>query len=337
MRVLFVVAALLCVGVALAAPRTEEQTFSSFMDFTRRFNKQYKSVEEFTQRYTNFLATLDRIEQLNADGSNVHGITKFADLTPAEFKSMYLGFNPGLKQKLPVLQPAADAAPSSFDWRSKGAVTPVKDQQQCGSCWAFSTVEEIESMNFLAGNGLMSLSPQQIVSCDTVDAGCDGGDTITAYQYVIQAGGIELDSSYPYTSGNGDSGTCEVNSSKFVAKINGSYYATPSCDDSCDNQNEDLLATNLASTGPVSICVDAEPWQTYSGGILTASSGCSHDYSDLDHCVQLVGYNNGGSQPYWIVRNSWNTDWGIDGYIYVAKGQNVCGIADEATICTIPQ
>jgi cathepsin F len=190
-------------------------------------------------------------------------------------------------------------------------------------------------MNFRAGNDLLVLSPQQIVSCDTVDAGCDGGDTISAYQYVEKAGGIELNKDYPYTSGGGNNGKCSVNPSKFAAKINGSKYATPGCTGSCNGQDEDTLAANLVSVGPISICVNAEPWQTYVSGIL--KSGCPHAYNDLDHCVQLVGYNFSGATPYWIIRNSWNTDWGVDGYIYVAKGSNLCGVADEATYCTIPK
>jgi len=220
------------------------------------------------------------------------------------------------------------APPTTFDWRDKGAVTDVKDQGQCGSCWAFSATEEIESMWFLSNGSLPILSPEQIVDCDTVDQGCNGGDTVTAYQYVEQAGGLETDSDYPYTEG----GDCNADSSEFVASISGFNYATPPCTDSCDSQDEDTLQSNLASTGPVSICVDAEIWQTYSGGVIEPSDGCDYDYTSLDHCVQLVGYDQDDTGTYWIVRNSWNTDWGDNGYIYLRRGGNVCGVADEATI-----
>jgi len=208
----------------------------------------------------------------------------------------------------------------------------VKDQQQCGSCWAFSATEEIESAWFLSKKTLPVLSPQQIVSCDTTDAGCNGGDTITAYQYVQSAGGLESDSAYPYTSGGGDSGTCKFDKSKVVATVGGFTYATPPCTDSCTHQNETTLANSLLDA-PVSICVYAESWQNYNSGIL--KTNCPRSYSDLDHCVQLVGFNFAGTTPYWIVRNSWNTDWGVAGYIYIESGTNLCGIADEATIVTI--
>jgi len=343
MRSLFVVAALLCVAAALALPRSEEQTFASFMDFTRRFNKQYSSMDEFNQRYANFLSTLDRIEQLNADGGNVFGITKFADLTPEEFKATYLGFRPSPHRHgkhVTVAEPQFEAS-GSFDWRdNKGftVVSAVKDQGQCGSCWAFSAVEEVESMEALARNASVQVySEQQVVSCDTKDGGCDGGDTITAYDYLVKAGGVETESSYPYTSGNGKDGSCNVTTSKFVAKISGYTYATTPCFDSCAKQDEATLLNNMVSTGPVSICVEAEPWQDYNGGIL--SSNCAKSYNSLDHCVQLVGYNDGSGSDantaYWIIRNSWAADWGEDGYIYVKYGSNLCGVADEATFVTI--
>jgi len=187
-------------------------------------------------------------------------------------------------------------------------------------------------MTYIKRNTLPVLSPQQIVSCDTVDQGCNGGDTPTAYQYVMQAGGLDTETSYPYRSGDGNDYSCHFNKAAVAAKISGFTYATPPCQDACNNQNEPLLASNMAATGPVSVCLNAEPWQDYMGGIL--KSGCGHAVSDMDHCVQLVGYNTGGSTPYWIIRNSWNTDWGIQGYIYVAQKSNLCGVANEATFVT---
>jgi len=257
------------------------------------------------------------------------------DLSVEEFKQMYTGFKPSgvlANAKVARTKFRSRAAPSTFDWRDKGAVSPVKDQGQCGSCWAFSTTEEIESMWFLKKGNLSILAPQQIVDCDTVDQGCNGGDTPTAYAYVEQAGGMEPESDYPYT---GTGGTCNANPSDFVASISGFEYATPPCNDTCTNQDEDTLKSNLASRGPVSICVDAEIWQTYSGGVIEPSDGCDSDYSELDHCVQLVGYNSDSTGTYWIVRNSWNTDWGNSGYIYLRYGSNVCGVADEATFADI--
>jgi len=213
--------------------------------------------------------------------------------------------------------------PSSLDWRTKGAVTPVKNQEQCGSCWAFSATEGVESAYFLAKGQLFVLSPQQIVSCDTSDGGCDGGDLPTAFQYVQQAG-METDKAYPYTSGNGDSGTCIYDQSQVVVHISGFKYATTT-------GNETAMQAAMMTQGPLSVCVDAETWQNYQSGVITHGCGDS-----LDHCVQIVGWaSTSTSVPYWIVRNSWGTDWGLNGFLWVERNKDECGISDEATYVTI--
>jgi len=308
-----------------------DENFAAFQEFTARFGKQYSSVEEYTTRYSNFLDSLERVAKLNKDGRNVYGVTKFSDLTTAEFKATYLGFKSGGKlPKAKIAVPPKGPNATTADWRTKGAVTPVKDQQQCGSCWAFSATEQIESNWFLAGNELIELSPQQIVSCDTTDAGCGGGWTYNAYAYVQGAGGLDTDASYPYTSGAGDSGTCDNPlPSSPAAQITGFGYAVPPCQDSCTSQDETTMANYMAANSPLSVCVDAESWQDYSSGILT--DNCPSAYSDIDHCVQAVGFDTTGPTPYWIVRNSWNTNWGEQGFIRVAMGSNLCGIADVAT------
>jgi len=214
---------------------------------------------------------------------------------------------------------------TSIDWREKGAVTPVKNQGQCGSCWAFSATEQIESDYFLTYGELKVLAPQQIVSCDNVDLGCNGGDTVTAYQYVQSAGGQEWSKDYPYTSGTtGRTGTCDFIKKDITADLKQAFYVSQKA-----SQEKNMLQQIQQS--PMSVCVDAETWQTYTGGIVTART-CAQS---LDHCVQVVGYNE--QQQYWITRNSWGTDWGNAGYIWVKYGENACGIADEATIVTPSQ
>jgi len=338
---------LVCLCLLAVSAFALDATFPSFLKFVQQHGKQYDTMEEFQYRFTVYQENVKRIQDLRdahfietgEPGDFIYGITKFSDLSAAEFKGSYLGFRPSAKvfaahTTAPVMQKpvTVEAAPTSFDWRTEGAVTPVKDQEQCGSCWAFSATEEIESTWFLANNTLIELSPQQIVSCDTVDQGCNGGDTVSAYKYVETAGGLELSKTYPYTSGNGDNGVCKYKKADVVAHISGFKYATPPCTDSCTKQDEDTLAASLL-TAPVSICVDAESWQFYTSGIL--KSNCPSSYDQLDHCVQLVGYNFEGTTPYWIIRNSWNTDWGVEGYIWVEKGKNLCGVADESTITTI--
>jgi len=278
----------------------------------------------------------NHLRETGETGEFVFGITKFSDLSVEEFKGRYLNFRPSPKvfaahQNTPIRKTTSPAA-DSVDWRNTGAITPVKDQGQCGSCWAFSTTEEVESMWYLSKKSLPVLSPQQIVSCDKVDQGCNGGDTVSAYTYV-KANGLETEEAYPYKSGEtGSNGACKYNSGDVVAKITGFEYATPPCTGACNTQNETKLAESLTGA-PISICVYAESWQFYSSGIL--KSNCPKAYDQLDHCVQLVGYDNTQTTPYWIVRNSWAADWGIDGFIYIEKGNNLCGVADEATIVTV--
>jgi C1A family cysteine protease len=200
-------------------------------------------------------------------------------------------------------------------------VTPVYNQGQCGSCWAFSATENIESQWALAGNQLTELSMQQIVDCSDWDDGCSGGWPSYAYDYVIDAPGQDPLASYPYTA---EDGTCAYNASAVVAKISSWAYTTT-------DEDEHQMANYLALHGPISVCVDAEEWDSYTGGLFLASS-CG---TSLDHCVLAVGYNLAANPPYWIIRNSWGTDWGIKGYMYLEFGQDACGVATETTSAII--
>jgi len=340
-----VLVALCLLRIVLASSqRYSPELLSKFNAWQIKYKKLYNTVEEFDTAITNFKASIARVEANNKrTGGDYYGLTTFADLTPQEFKAKYLNANHKNRphgnphiSKEKVLAPSKVAPPSSFDWRdhSPSVVTDVYDQGSCGSCWAFSATENIESMWALAGNDLVSLSREQIVDCDTVDQGCGGGDTPSAYQYVQQAGGLEGEDSYPYTAGGGDSGSCTFDDTKVVANITGFQWAIPECTSSCNSQNMTDVKAKLATVAPFAICVYAEPWMDYNGGIFSDSS-CTHAYTDLDHCVQLVGY----SSSYWIVRNSWNTDWGVDGYIYIATkpvGGNLCGVLDEVNYATVP-
>jgi cathepsin F len=328
------------ITVNKALPSSESLlVMEEFKNFKLKYNKQYESEEEEAIRFENFQNSLKRVTFKNTYGDNVFGITKFSDLSPEEFRAGYLNYKPrGPMLNVKTVTPTG-SAPSSFDWRDRGAVTAVKDQGYCGSCWAFSTVEAIESAWEIAGNPLTVFSEQQIVACDTNDAGCNGGNPPTAYEYVQSAGGLALETDYPYASSSGTSPICQ-NFTVSGGQISAYSYATEPCYARCARQNEDTLASTVATIQPPSICVDASEWSDYTGGVLTTSS-CSSKYLKLDHCVQLVGYNgytgsvSESTNGYWIVRNSWNTDWGVDGYIYLQMGTNTCGIADEATVVSI--
>merc|ERR1719265_1285334 len=193
------IAKLLLVATVAAAATDRDQ----FESFKLRFGKAYAATEE-EARFAAFQGNLREIEALNADeDEEVFGITKFSDLTKAEFKAKYLTYRRTEtrgEQELFNANANVTAAPATADWRPKGAVTPVKDQGDCGSCWAYSTTEQIESNYQLAGNALTEFSPQQIISCDKSDLGCNGGDTVTAYKYVKKAGGMALEKTYPDTS-----------------------------------------------------------------------------------------------------------------------------------------
>jgi len=215
------------------------------------------------------------------------------------------------------------ATTDSINWCDQGACTPVKDQGQCGSCWAFGGTESVESDYFLRFGTLYELSTQQPTSCDGHCGGCAGGNAVAAWQYINETGGQVSATAYPYTSGTTQqSGTCdsaEIVPANFQAGVEEAFWLSLSAAD------EGNMLIDIEQT-PMSVAVAADLWQSYTGGVVTASSGCG---DALDHNVQVVGYSSEGN--YWIVRNSWSAAWGENGFINVEAGANVCGIADEAS------
>lgn len=317
-------AALLAISVhcVMADGRVDE-----FKRFCQTFNRNYTGAEWQT-RFLIYAHNKDTIDRLNAqelvagNKQAPFGENEFTDVAEAEFAKMYLGYRP-VPVEAGVFDEPRVSAPSEFSWKSKGAVTPVKNQEQCGSCWAFSVTEEVESCWHLAGNPLIELSVQQIVSCDHNDLGCNGGDPPTAYQYIMNAGGLDLSKDYPYTSGGGNNGQCHFKKSGVAAHISGFKYAT-------QDNDEQAMQQVVATTAPLSICVDASTWQFYTGGIITSACG-----TQLDHCVQATGYGSDNGVPYWEVRNSWGSSWGESGYLRVERNKDLCGIAQEATYVII--
>jgi cathepsin F/cysteine peptidase B len=300
-------------------------TMEAFNSFYKTYQRNYEvGSPEFFRRMEIFAGRMEEVAAMNkehvaAAGYAVFGVTKFSDLSHEEFASMYLNSalkNTTIADSLPRTVLQADMVPNDVDWRTQGAVTAVKDQMQCGSCWAFSATEALESFAHLAGHGLEILAPQQIVSCDKTDSGCNGGWPYNAFNYVKGAGGMEHSTDYPYTSGGGSTGVCKFDSSKVVSGTKPTGYVNVA-------KGEDQLATALAK-GPVSVCVDAATWSSYRSGVL---STCG---SSVDHAVQAVGF----TADYWIVRNSWGTSWGESGYIRLARGKNLCLISSYVTYPT---
>jgi hypothetical protein len=296
-----------------------ETKLEDFDSWVVRHGKVYATSAEYEKRASIFQENLLKSQILNVEsvengGDAAFGVTQFSDLSEDEFRSTFLRPNFEPVEEDRFVETAVNAL-ADVDWRTKGVITGVKDQGQCGSCWAFSATEAIESYATLSGKyRLTSLSPQQINSCDKNDGGCNGGNPQTAYRYVTSAGGIESEQSYPYTSGRGQTGACLFDASKVVVKVAG-YKAVAS--------GESNLEAAL-NNGPPSVCVAANAFQTYHGGILASCPG------SIDHCVQAVGY----TADYWIIRNSWGAGWGEAGFLRLKRGANLCHVADDVTYPT---
>jgi len=294
-----------------------------------------KTTEEFEYRYKVFQENLKIAAQRQLENPlATFGVNSLSDLTPEEFQNFYL--MPASVRENWVKPPEKNFSiprplnalgctpnPTWYSWifcNNGGVLTGIYNQGQCGSCWAFSATETIESYVALGGNGLQSLSMEQLVDCDTYDSGCSGGMPTNAFQYVEAAGGLESYNDYPYTAGGGYASSCQFNKADIAATVSG--FQTISGETGLYQQ------TSSASGGPVSVCLDASGWQSYTGGILTSCG------DQMDHCVQLIGYRNyGESGAFWIVRNSWGEGWGDGGYIWIAIGSDLCGIGDYASVC----
>jgi len=310
---------LLAVG-SLARPEKEYR--SAFLKFIKDYNKHY-SQSEFSSKYSVFKNNMDFVDNWNTLGHHKVAINKFADLTAAEFAALYNGMHVSVDPATVHYEPAVGG--TVVDWRTKGAVTPVKNQGQCGSCWAFSTTGSTEGAHVIAGNSLASLSEQNLVDCSTAQGnqGCNGGLMTQAFTY-IEIAGIDTEASYPYKA-QGPL-TCKFKAANVGATLK-SFQNVPS-------GNEDALQTSVTS-GPTSVAIDAShsSFQLYSSGIYYEPA-CSS--SQLDHGVLAVGYGTTTAtahNAYWIVKNSWGTDWGMSGYIWMSKNRdNNCGIATMASL-----
>jgi len=322
--------AVLCAAAvsALSVNSENVETVFKFQSWMEQYSKKYDTAAAYDHAFHNFVASLKRIATKHTHGGKTKwGLTKFSDLSQEEFEHMYLTAKPQKHHgKLNVAHLKKTAPPQTWDWRDHKAVSPVKDQAQCGSCWAFSTTENLESMWFLKHGKLPILAPQQLVDCDPQSQGCGGGWTYWAWQYLANCGGQEAESSYPYMAVNQP---CHFNSGKIVAKVHNYTFAIPPCEQGdCPSQDEAGLVKSVNQIGPMSICVNAQTWNDYQGGVVQGAD-CSGAAGGIDHCVQLVGYDL--NQGYYMVRNSWNTNWGDNGYIYLQYGQNTCAVADVVT------
>ena len=329
---LSVIAAVLS-ALALAAGPVDY--VAQFELFKRTHKREYATASEEARRLGYFIRNMQKAAQLQALNPHARfGANEFADLSEAEFKPHHNAeghFRAAIrarrgaagKGKSDDTASSASVATSvgvgggSFtqqqDWRSQGAVTPVKNQgYHCGSCWSFSTTGNIEGQWALAGNALVSLSEQELVSCDDTCNACHGGLPDLAFEWVVAArgGGLTSESQYPYVSGNGAVPACDMAGKTDVTWIQGHKDIAHS---------ESAMAEFVATGGPLSIGVDAASWQTYGGGVMTNCQA-----TQVDHAVLIVGYDLTAQPPYWIIKNSWGVSWGEEGYIRLQYGQNEC-------------
>jgi len=282
---------------------------------------------EETHRYNVFKSNLDFVNSWDAEARGFTvAINKFADLSAQEFASIYNGMRIE-RQYEPVAQKEVVKSGVTGDivnWVNKGAVTPIKNQGQCGSCWSFSSTGSMEGAKFLATGNLVSLSEQNLVDCSTSQGnqGCNGGLMDYAFEYVISNGGLDTEASYPYTATGPNN--CQYNPANSAETLS-SYKDVTSGD-------ENALET-AANTQPVSVAIDASnnSFQLYSSGVYYEPN-CSS--TSLDHGVLVVGYGTDNSgTDYWLVKNSWGTDWGMNGYIEMSRNKNNnCGIATAASV-----
>ncbi len=323
----------------------DDREWSEFMIFQKKYNKVYDSIEHMEKRFRIFKNNLQLILSHNfkAKHNFTLGVNHFADLTVDEFKEYYVnGLNVensvsnlrGLSQSRFGCVPFSSSTsnlPSSIDWRKKNAVTGVKDQGQCGSCWTFSSTAAAEGAWAISSGELIDLSEQQLVDCATGfnygSHGCSGGQMDGAFKYLIENGQC-LAIEYPYTSGTTKTeGQCLRCDS--VVKFS-------SCSD-VPSKNELLLKAAVAQQ-PVAVAIEADThyFQFYSGGVLD-STACG---TNLDHGVMIAGFGEEDGKKYWLVKNSWSTSWGEEGYVKIGRSDStnddgICGIALQPSLINV--
>jgi len=308
-------------AVSFVSVLVSEMVFPTFTAWVATFGKTYNGDDEFASRQAIYDANMAKYEAHNADETQTYtmGPNQFSDLTLEEFQALPIrGFVKANQRGLAYLGEHEDGEiAASVDWRTKGAVTPVKNQGQCGSCWAFSTIGGLEGAWEIGTGTLTSMSEQQLVDCSKVNAGCNGGNMDTGIQFE-EGVNVATESSYPYTARDG---SCKSSGySTAIPRGGVSGYKSVGASTSS--------LKSAINVGPVSVAIEADQnaFQGYTGGVITSGCGTS-----LDHGVTAVGYTS----SYFIVKNSWGTSWGQNGYVNIGTSGNVCGIHSDAVYPTV--
>ena len=286
-----------------------------------RTNSQIYKGDEYHLRLGIYLTNSRLVKSHNNSPRKFKvALNKFACLTPTEYNSL-LGFC--LNKKLPQPKFTSKPKSTSIDWRLRGVVNPIKDQGQCGSCWAFSTVQTVESIDCISNGSLLSFSEQNLVDCCFACFGCSGGNPSWAISFIAesQGGKFNLESDYRYTAALGN--YCHFDDYPKYGSVSG--YLTIAEGD------EEDLAAKVENNGPTSVSIDSSNWsfQLYESGIYDESK-CNP--IAINHSIGCVGFGVEGDTKYWILRNSWGTSWGEEGYMKMIWGNNMCGIASMALV-----
>jgi len=321
MRAVVLLAVFLFVGYVCAYTSTEYR--DAFTAWMKEHNKMY-AADEFLSRYDIFRENMDYVRDWNAQGSStVLGLNIMADISNAEYRNIFLGTRIDASAVIAEVFVPTGPLASTIDWRTKNAVTPIKDQGQCGSCWSFSATGSAEAVHFLDTGKLVSLSEQNLMDCSGSygNQGCNGGLMNSAFQYIIANKGIDTEASYPYQT---KQGTCRFTTANIGATLTGFKNVAA--------KSESALLAAL-NTQPVSVAIDASQnsFQLYKSGVYYETK-CSS--SNLDHGVLAIGYgtDDATGSDYWLVKNSWGTSWGMSGFINMARNKNNnCGIATQAS------
>ncbi|XP_038620294.1 LOW QUALITY PROTEIN: cathepsin W-like [Tachyglossus aculeatus] len=301
-------------------PATRLELMEKFKEFQNCYNKSYEDQTEHARRFEIFVQNLARARKLQEEdqGTAEFGVTPFSDLSEDEFLSLYASrfkMPPGWANQTARV-PKGPLHRRTCDWRDIKAVTPVKNQGSCRSCWAFAAVGNVESLWHLrTGNQLVSLSVQELLDCGRCGNGCMGGHTWDAFLTVLSNSGLASEEDYPYEA-RVKRGRCRAKKSRAAWIFD--FLILP--------RDEQYMAQHLADNGPIAVSINMAQLQLYVRGVLHPTrSNCEPDL--LNHCVLAVGFGFSNGSSHWILKNSWGPEWGEEGYFRLHHGSNACGIA----------